>query len=290
MAANETAGVVGNKGLSSSKEEYIAALLREKQLDHVNQVSDPGTPRDGLYVRVGKRTLDVIISLAALIVSSPVNLILGICTFFDVGRPIFFKQTRMGKDGTRFEIVKFRNMTNATDENGVLLPPSQRVTKFGKFVRKVSLDELLNFWSVLKGDMSIIGPRPLPVIFEDRYSDRHKMRFAVKPGLECPRVIHVDELAEHQEQGGMSKYQAQFENDVWYVEHVSFATDCRMILKLFQMTFNFKKRTKAAGGNSYFVGYDEYDRAISFKKICEFHPEYLDGYESGEERKERTAV
>ena len=95
--------------------------------------------------------------MVALVVTLPFNLIIGIITMFDVGFPIFFKQTRTGKDGKEFTIIKFRNMRNTCDERGELLPPEQRVTTFGKFVRKTSLDELLNFWSVFKGDMSIIA-------------------------------------------------------------------------------------------------------------------------------------
>ena len=148
-------------------------------------------------------------------------------------------------------LVKFRNMNNKTDADGKLLPPSQRVTKFGKFMRKLSLDELLNFWSVLKGDMSIIGPRPQPVFIYERMCDRHKMRTAVRPGLECPRVIHVpgEEIC---------KFQRTFENDVWYVENVSLLQDIKMMLLLVKMVFSFGKRGNQAEGKgiSYFVGYN----------------------------------
>lgn len=262
--------VLGNKGLSSSKEDFVAAELKKRNLDRVNRESAPVVPKTGFYVRYGKRCLDLIIGLTAFTVFLPVNLVLGVCTFFDVGSPIFFRQSRVGKNGKRFNLIKFRNMTNATDENGNLLPPSQRVTKFGKFVRKYSLDELLNFWSVVKGDMSIIGPRPLPIFFEERYSDRHKMRCAVKPGLECPRLIPADD--------SVSKYQVQFENDIWYVENVSFATDCKMVFRLFSMVFNSKYRSKTAAGNSYFAGYDENNNAISCNKALEHYPELEEAF------------
>lgn len=267
--SNEGEKIVGIAGLSSNKEEFVVELLARKNLERVNAVSAPVRPRDGIYVKYVKRILDLVISVPAFIILIPVNLILGIGTFLDVGRPIFFKQTRVGKNGRLFEIVKFRNMTNKKDENGVLLPPSQRVTKWGKFVRKFSLDELLNFWSVIKGDMSIIGPRPLPVSFMDRYSERHKMRHAVKPGLECPRVIGDE---------SMPTYQRQFENDIWYVEHVSFLTDCKMVLYLFKMVFSMKRRKKNAAAASYFVGYDDDLNAVSMKKTPQKYLSLYDTY------------
>ncbi len=251
---------MGDK-LISSEEERVADLLRETYLPHTNEISKPVVPKDTFYTRHGKRALDICISLPAFLILLPFNLLFGICTFFDVGRPIFFHQTRVGKDGQPFTITKFRNMNNAVDADGRLLPPSQRVTKFGKIMRKLSLDELLNFWSILKGDMSIIGPRPLPTVIFDRMSDRHKMRSAVRPGLECPRVITLD-------YEDSCKYQRTFENDIWYVEHVSFATDVKLIFLLVKMVFSFGKRSKQASGNgvSYFVGYDADGHALSMIK------------------------
>lgn len=262
--------VVGNK-LSSSKEEFVSQYLKEENLDRVNRESDPVRPRNSIYTRYIKRIIDFLVGLTCFVAVSPINLILAVCTYFDVGWPILFKQTRIGKDGKEFEIVKFRNMTNETDESGKLLPASERVTKFGKFVRKFSLDELLNFWSVLKGDMSIIGPRPLPVFFEDRFSDRHKMRHYVRPGLECPRVLHDD---------AKPKYQAQFENDIWYVENVSFKTDMMLVWELVKMVFNFEYRSMGASAGSYFVGYNADNNAIGLKQYCKENPEIEALYES----------
>jgi len=256
--------VVGNASLVSNEEEQVANLLREKYLQHTNDISAAVHPKDTFYTRYGKRFLDILISLPVFIILLPFNIIFGICTFFDVGRPIFYKQTRVGKDGKTFLLVKFRNMNNNTDADGKLLPPSQRVTKFGKFMRKLSLDELLNFWSVLKGDMSIIGPRPQPLVFYNRMSERHKMRTAVRPGLECPRVIQLDYV-------DTCRYQRTFENDIWYVENVSFLQDIRMVLLLVKMVFSFGKRGEQATGSgvSYFVGYDEDGHAMSMIKYKE---------------------
>ena len=252
----ESASTVGNVILVQNDEKAISEFLKKRNLDKVNKESEPVHPQTGIYVKLVKRLLDLLVSVPAFLVFLPFNAIFGICTFFDVGRPIFFKQTRIGKDEKPFTIIKFRNMNNKTDETGKLLPARERVTKFGYFMRSHSFDELLNFWSVVKGDMSIIGPRPLPAFFYDRMSNRHRMRSAVRPGLECPRVISVEgEL-----------YQKQFENDVWYVENVSFKTDVKMLFLLFKMTFAKKVRTSAQGG-SYFVGYDDSGRAI-YKELA----------------------
>ena len=123
----------------------IADRLAAERLDYVNSISESVTPRNTFYTRFVKRTIDIVVSLVVLIITFPINLIIGIITVFDVGFPIFFKQERVGKDGKIFRIIKFRNMKNTKDEKGELLPASERVTKFGRFVRKTSLDELLNF-------------------------------------------------------------------------------------------------------------------------------------------------
>lgn len=257
-------GVLGNVNLVSTDEERAAQHLREQNMDYVNRVSKVAHPRNTVYTRVGKRLLDLLIALPAFLILLPLNAIFAVCTLLDVGRPILYKQTRVGKDGKHFTMVKFRNMNEKKDADGRLLPPTQRVTKFGRIMRKFSLDELLNFWNVVKGDMSIIGPRPQPVFIYERMSDRHKCRAAVRPGLECPRVIHVENEETY-------KYQRTFENDVWYVENVSFKTDCMMIFKLVQMVFSFKKRGNQATGQgiSYFVGYTSEGNAIGMRAYQE---------------------
>ena len=249
---------VGNRRLSSNEEKAAADYLREHFLDITNSNSKPVQPRNTIYAKYVKRLLDILISLPIFIFLLPFNFIFGICTLIDVGLPIFYKQTRMGRNEKPFTMVKFRNMNEKKDADGNLLPPSQRVTKFGKFMRKFSLDELLNFWSVLKGDMSLIGPRPQPVFIHERMSQRHKMRTAVRPGLECPRMIHVPDEE-------IFKYNRTFENDIWYVENVSFLLDVKMVFALFKMVFSFRKRGDQAKGKgiTYFVGYNEKGQAIS---------------------------
>jgi Sugar transferases involved in lipopolysaccharide synthesis len=237
----------------------IARRMAEDYLPEVNRRCKKVRVRDNFYTRYGKRALDIIISTIALAVAFPINLLIGIVTYFDVGRPIFFKQARLGKDGKLFTIIKFRNMRNTKDERGELLPPSQRVTKFGRFVRKTSLDELLNFWSILKGDMSLIGPRPLLPEHLTRFSDRHRQRLAVRPGLECPPRNDINHVWTWHE---------QFENDVWYVQNVSFLTDCKMVLSLFKFALDRKSASaRATVARGIFTGYSVDGRAITLDEI-----------------------
>lgn len=239
----------------------MADYIRRDNLDAVNAACAAAKPRDTFYTRYGKRGLDIVFGGAAFIVTLPINAVIGACTFFDVGRPIFFKMERPGKDGKPFTLVKFRNMRDERDKNGDLLLGSQRVTKFGKVMRRTSLDELLNFWSIVKGDMSIIGPRPLTMGYVQRYNKRHAARMAVRPGLECPILGDVDRSYTWDE---------QFENDVWYVENVSFATDVKMCLGVAKLAFS-KKATKSRAGAAKrgFMGYDPDGKTISLDHVPE---------------------
>lgn len=243
----------------------IAEWLAEDRLPAVNKKQKPVVFHETFYTKYGKRFLDIVFSSIALILTIPVNLLIGIITFFDVGSPILFFQTRIGKNKKEFKIVKFRNMRNTLDERGELLPAVQRVTKFGKFVRKTSLDELLNFWSIFKGDMSFIGPRPLVPQYLIRYSDRHLARFCVKPGLECPPRNFRNPLR---------TWTDQFENDIWYVEHVSLKTDILQLVNLVRYTFDRKStavRSSASRGD--FMGYDLDGVAINLQQVPE---EYIE--------------
>ncbi len=242
-----------------------AKYLAEDRLPLVNARLDDVLVRDTFYTRYGKRAIDIVVSLIAVLVTLPINLVIGIITFFDVGRPIFFKQIRIGKDAKPFQIIKFRNMRNTYDAHGDLLPASQRITRFGRFVRKTSLDELFNFWSVLKGDMSLIGPRPLVPEYVHRYNKRHRQRLAVRPGLECP-PRKLD--------GHVWTWQEQFENDVWYVEHLSFKTDCMMFWNLVRFAFDRKSAAARAGvKRGIFMGYDLDGNAINMDGVPQ---EYID--------------
>lgn len=254
--------------LSRAQRADLAARLAAERLETANRIGAEVHPKNSFYTKYGKRAIDFTVAFAAMAVTLPINLVIGVVTFFDVGKPIFFMQDRIGKDGKLFKIVKFRNMTNATNEAGELLPPSQRVTKWGKFVRKTSLDELLNFWSILKGDMSLIGPRPLPPSYLERFSDRHMMRHAVRPGLECPP----------REKGvGVRGWHEQFENDIWYVENVSFLNDCKLLIRLVQYALDRKNVAARAGAKrGSFVGYDWEGRAINYRDVPQSYIDYYD--------------
>lgn len=245
--------------LSKSDKEEIAGYIKRDNLSTVNESVKEVHPKSSFYVKYGKRIFDILIAFVALMVTFPINLLIGIVTFFDVGRPIFFVQQRIGKDGKSFKIIKFRNMTNETDENGELLPPSQRVTKWGKFVRRTSLDELLNFWSVFNGSMSIVGPRPLLDIYAERFNDRHKQRYALRPGLECPSL---------RKEGNVMSWQERLENDIWYVENCSLWTDIKLCFRIVQVALDRKATAgRANADQGGFLGYDLEGNVIYTKSV-----------------------
>lgn len=178
--------------------------------------------KKSIYTRFVKRSLDVCLSGIALLVLSPILLTVSVLELFFHGRPIVFSQERPGMCGKIFNIYKFRSMTDEKDEDGRLLPGDKRITKFGLFLRKTSIDELPELINIFKGDMSIIGPRPLLVEYLPRYSKRHAMRHCVRPGLACPRIKPSN--------SDTWTWREQFENDIYYIENVSFFMDVRMIV------------------------------------------------------------
>lgn len=233
--------------LDEHERELIISAIDKDYRKNEDRSSSDITLRKSFYIKYGKRIIDIFISGIALLITLPINLIIMVVTVFDVGVPIIFRQERIGKDGRSFFLYKFRNMTNKTNDNGVLLPPSERVTKWGKFVRKTSLDELLNFWSIFKGDMSLIGPRPMPEQYRSRFSSFHKQRHLVRPGLECP--FHDAKLRSE-------GWQGRFENDIWYVENISFATDVKLMFLLVKKVFSRTERSASAVGEiGEFIGY-----------------------------------
>lgn len=167
----------------------------------------------GPYEKYLKRQIDFILSLFTLIVLAIPLLIVALLVFIDVGAPVLFGQRRIGKGNKEFKMYKFRSMTNARDENGDYLPDDQRITKLGNFIRKTSIDELLSLINILKGDMAIIGPRPLPTRYLNRYTEHQLRRHEVRPGLSNPSTAHGR---------NNQTWDQQFEGDVWYVDHVSF--------------------------------------------------------------------
>lgn len=169
-----------------------------------------------------KRFLDIVISCLALIALSPLMLVLAILVRIKLGGPVLFTQARPGKDEKIFRLYKFRTMTNECDEQGNLLPDAVRLTKFGRFLRAASLDELPEFFNVLRGDMSLIGPRPLLVSYLPLYSETQHRRHAVRPGLSG--------LAQCSGRNLLS-WEDRFALDVEYVDKISFAMDVSIIFK-----------------------------------------------------------
>ncbi|EME8191278.1 sugar transferase, partial [Enterococcus faecium] len=172
------------------------------------------------YQLFGKRILDILLSGIALIVLSPIILIVGFLVRIKLGSPIIFKQERPGKSEKIFSMYKFRTMTDERDHNGEYLPDEIRLTKFGKMLRATSLDELPELWNILKGDMSIVGPRPLLVEYLPLYSEKQRKRHNVRPGLTG--------LAQVNGRNAIS-WKAKFEYDYLYIEDYSFTKDINII-------------------------------------------------------------
>ena len=175
-----------------------------------------------MYVSFFKRIGDIFASFTAIILFSPLILILILLLFVaNDGKPFFFQQ-RPGKNGQIFTIIKFKTMNDRKDENGNLLPDYKRITKIGKFIRNASLDEILQLFNVLKGDMSIVGPRPLLVAYLPLYNQEQAKRHLVKPGITGWAQVNGRNAI---------SWEQKFEYDVWYVNHISFMTDLRTIFK-----------------------------------------------------------
>lgn len=175
-----------------------------------------------IYKKYIKRPMDFVLSLLAIIIISPIFLVLSVLVKIKFGSPVIFKQKRPGFNEKIFTLYKFRTMTNEKDENGNLLPDSVRLTKFGKILRSTSLDELPELFNILKGDMSIVGPRPLLVQYLDRYSSEQRHRHDVRPGL----------TGYAQTKGrNLLSWEDKFYMDVWYTQNVSFLLDVNIILK-----------------------------------------------------------
>jgi len=174
-----------------------------------------------MYKHFFKRLLDFIISLIAIVCISPLLIVVTIWLHFaNKGAGAFFTQERPGKDAKPFKVIKYKTMTDERDENGELLPDAQRLTKVGRFVRSTSIDELPQLFNVLKGDMSLIGPRPLLFEYVWVFDDFQKRRMEVRPGISGWAQVHGRNLC---------KLSKKFEYDVWYVDHCTLWTDIRII-------------------------------------------------------------
>ena len=184
--------------------------------------------KGGLYRLYFKRPMDFILSLLAIIVLSPVFIFTGILVRTKLGSPILFKQNRPGLEEKIFTMYKFRTMTDQKDEKGELLPDHIRLTKFGKMLRATSLDELPELFNILKGDMSIIGPRPLLVQYLPLYNDHQQRRHEVRPGLSGYAQVNGRNSI---------SWEDKFDLDVQYVDNVTFINDVKIIVLTLKKVF-----------------------------------------------------
>lgn len=174
-----------------------------------------------MYRHALKRPIDFCLGLLALIALSPVLLVLVVLIYFRLGHPVFFKQQRPGLHGKAFFIYKFRTMIDAHDSDGNLLSDAERMTRLGNFLRSASLDELPELLNVLKGDMSLVGPRPLVMQYLDRYTPEQARRHQVRPGITGWAQINGRNTL---------TWEKKFAYDVWYVDHCSFGLDMKILL------------------------------------------------------------
>ncbi len=181
-----------------------------------------------LYRKYIKRLLDIALSFLLIFLLSPVFLIVALLVWIKLGTPVIFRQQRPGRYEKIFCMYKFRTMSDKKDEEGKLLPDAMRLTKFGKLLRSTSLDELPELWNILKGDMSIVGPRPLLVKYLPLYNERQRHRHDVRPGFTG--------LAQVNGRNSIS-WEEKFEWDVRYVENVSFMCDLKIILHTVWIVF-----------------------------------------------------
>lgn len=200
-----------------------------------------------MYAKYIKRTLDLILSLMALIVLMPLMIIIGILVRINLGSPIIFKQKRPGKNEKVFTLYKFRTMTDKRDIDGNLLPDEYRLTKFGKFLRSTSLDELPELINIIKGDMSIVGPRPLVISYLPYYNEEEKHRHDVRPGLTGLAQINGRNILNWEE---------RFKYDITYVENVTFIEDVIIIIKTIGKVL--KKQDIVTRGTGENIDFDKY--------------------------------
>ena len=175
-----------------------------------------------LYRRFGKRALDLSLAVPALVVLAPVGVVIGAVARAKLGSPVLFRQERPGRDAETFELIKLRTMSEARDADGALLPDDQRLSAFGALLRRMSIDELPTLWNVIRGDMSLVGPRPLLVQYLDRYTPEQSRRHEVAPGITGWAQVNGRNALTWEE---------KFELDLWYVENLSLRTDLAILLR-----------------------------------------------------------
>lgn len=214
----------------------------------------------GPYALFFKRLIDIVASLVVLILFCWLYAILAILVRVKLGSPILFKQDRPGKIDPKtgkeriFQLYKFRTMTDARDENGELLPDSDRLTPFGSWLRRTSMDETLELFNILKGDMSLIGPRPLLVRYLERYNEEQHHRHDVRPGLTGYAQAHGRNNV---------SWEDKFAMDVWYTKHVTFINDIRIIVDTIKTVLSHEGiNSESAATMEEFMGTPEGVKAI----------------------------
>ena len=197
-----------------------------------------------------KRFLDIVLSGIAILVLSPFIILAALLIRFKLGSPVIFKQIRPGKDGKLFVIYKFRSMSNAKDANGNLLPDADRLTNFGRVLRNSSIDELPELFNIFRGDMSIVGPRPLAVSYLPYYNEQEKHRHDVRPGLTGLAQINGRNALQ---------WEKRFEYDLEYVNNISFCLDMKIILMTVKKVL--KRQDIVTRGEGVTMDFDAYRRA-----------------------------
>jgi sugar transferase EpsL len=175
-----------------------------------------------MYRRFGKRLLDIVVAALALVALSPFFAVVALAVRWSLGYPVIFRQWRLGGGGEPFQIAKFRTMTDARDAAGALLPDGARISRFGRLLRSTSVDELPELLNVLRGEMSLVGPRPLLVDYAERYTPEQMRRHDVRPGITGWAQVNGRNVLSWEE---------RFALDVWYVDHCSFALDLRILVR-----------------------------------------------------------
>jgi lipopolysaccharide/colanic/teichoic acid biosynthesis glycosyltransferase len=185
------------------------------------------TQKNGGYRRYGKRVLDLTVTISALVLLAPIFAVLALAVRLKLGSPVLFRQQRPGLNGRPFTLAKFRTMTDACDDEGNLLPDKERLTTFGRFLRSSSLDELPELYNVLRGEMSLVGPRPLLMRYLERYDGEQMRRHETKPGITGWAQINGRNDVTWEE---------KFALDVWYIDHISLSLDLKIIALTFKKT------------------------------------------------------
>ena len=205
-----------------TKKEQIQQKENQQEQKKQSQKKSIPAHKPGFYEKYIKRPQDFCCALAAIIVLSPVMLVTAVLVRTKLGSPVIFKQERPGLNGKIFMLYKFRTMTDKTDANGELLPDEERLTKFGKLLRSTSLDELPELINILKGDMSVVGPRPLLVQYLPLYNEHQARRHEVRPGFTGYAQVHGRNAI---------TWEDKFDKDVYYVDHITFLGDWKIIFQ-----------------------------------------------------------